>query len=46
MFSNELYAKSNGVNRKYANHLIDWTFGETGVLKVDNIHHHLVGRTE
>jgi len=43
LFSNELFAKSKGVNRKYANHLINWTFGLTGIIKYQNIHHHLVG---
>jgi len=40
LFSNELYAKSNGRNRRYARSLVSWNFGESGVLKVDRIYHH------
>jgi oligosaccharyltransferase complex subunit beta len=43
MFSNELYGKSNGVNRKYASHLIKWNFGQSGVLKVNKVFHHFAG---
>jgi len=40
MFSNELFVKSKGNNRKYANQLAKWNFGESGVLRVNRIYHH------
>jgi len=43
LFSNELFVKSKGANRKYAQHLVKWNFGESGILKVDRIFHHHAG---
>jgi len=43
LFSNELYIKSNDVNRKYVNNILKWNFGETGILKVERIFHHKAG---
>jgi oligosaccharyltransferase complex subunit beta len=40
MFSNELFVKSNGTNRKYTIQLAKWNFGESGVLRVNRIYHH------
>lgn len=44
MFSNELYGKSNGVNRQYANHLTKWNFGQSGILRVNRIFHHFANQ--
>lgn len=43
LFSDELFTKSKGVNRKYTQELVAWNFGELGILKVDRIFHHKTG---
>lgn len=46
LFSNELYKYKNYANREFAQHLVAWNFGETGLIRVGKIHHNMVGHTE
>jgi len=43
LFSNELFVKSNGINRKFSDNIIAWNFQESGLLRVSNVKHFLQG---
>jgi len=43
LFSNELFFKSKGVNRKFADNIVAWNFQESGVIQISNVKHFLQG---